>query len=187
MIPLRDPVERTQAVTDLIKHQFYGIEDRPLLKADARRTLLAQADQAAKAGARLLALSVAPYAGVPVPASLLVHWIDVPQDESGSGLLQELQDSMTPPAGTALPAGESLDIGRMPPGPALRHVHNTAGKLEEGSDPAPSLGANYWIERPDGTGLVQLAFATPLVELRESMLGLFDAIVETLRWIPATT
>jgi hypothetical protein len=49
----------------------------------------------------------------------------------------------------------------------------------------PSLVADYWLERPDGAGLVQLAFATPMLLLRQPLLELFDAVAAAPRWVTA--
>lgn len=163
--------------------QFAGTDDQPLAKAQVRRLLEEQAAAAGDLGARLMALSVFDYAGAPVPASLLVHWIEIPALDGRGALVMDLRDTMTPADGI-LPPGQSLDFATTGPGPVLRHVHTGAAVLESGEEPLPSLGANYWLERPDGAGLVQFVFATPMVEFRESMLGLFDAIVAAVRWVP---
>lgn len=70
----------------------------------------------------------------------------------------------------------------MAAGTVLRRVHELPAELE-GTEPTPSLGADYWLERPDGAGLVQLAFATPMLPLRQPLLELFDAIAGALRWV----
>lgn len=63
---------------------------------------------------------------------------------------------------------------------SLRRVHERPAELT-GAEPTPSLVADYWLERPDGAGLVQLAFATPMLPLLE----LFDAVAGALRWVTA--
>lgn len=183
LVPLRDPDARSRSVSLLVDRQFSGVGDRPLAKAQARQVLEDQAAAAADLGARLMALSVLDYAGVPVPASLLVHWIEIPPLGGSGALLVDLRDTLLP-VGGALPPGQSLDLATMSPGPVLRHVHEDTTSLEPHAEPLPCLGADYWLERPDGAGLVQFVFATPMVELREAMLGLFDAIVAAARWVP---
>ena len=187
-IPLQPPEARTRSVDRLVERQFAGVDDQPLLRADARRQLLAQAETAAESDGRLMALSLQRVGEVPVPASLVVHWIDVavgPDCTPGDGsLLLGLQEAIEPPAQASPQPGFSLDLGKMAAGVVLRRVHELPADLE-GAEPTPALVADYWLERPDGTGLVQLAFATPMLPLRQPLLELFDAVAGALRWVTA--
>jgi hypothetical protein len=45
-----------------------------------------------------------------------------------------------------------------------------------------SLVVDYWVQRPDA-GLVHLAFASPILPLRDALLDLFDAVAGALRWV----
>ncbi len=186
VVPLQPPEARQRSVDNLVERQFAGIDDQPLLRADTCRQLLAEAETAATSDARLLALSLLQIAGAPVPASLVVHWIDVstdPANTSGDGgLLLGLQAELEPVPGAAPEHGFSLDLATVAAGKVLRRVYERDAELE-GAEPVPSLVADYWLERPDGSGLVQLAFATPMVPLREAMLELFDAIAAALHWV----
>ncbi|MGH3826450.1 MAG: hypothetical protein ACRDQX_04645 [Pseudonocardiaceae bacterium] len=179
-IPLQPPEARARSVERLVERQFAGVDDQPLLRADTCRQLLAQAETAADSDGRLLALSLQRVADVPVPASLVVHWIDLPaapDSTPGDGsLLVDLQEAFEPDVGAP---GFALDLGKMAVGTVLRRVHEMA------AEPTPSLVADYWLERPDGAGLVQLAFATPMLPLRQPLLELFDAVAGALRWVTA--
>lgn len=185
-IPLHSAQARERSVDRLVERQFAGIDNQPQLRADARKQLLAQAQSAADSDGHLLALCLLEIQGVPVPASLVVHWIDVPVDpettpNDGSlllGLQAELQ-----PASTAEP-DFALDLARVAAGNVLRRVYKCPAELD-GAEPVPALVVDYWVERPDGAGLVQLAFATPMVAVREPMLELFDAIASALYWVRA--
>lgn len=183
-IPLQPSQQRERSVTALVERQFAGVDDQPLLREDTRRQLLLQANRAAISDARMLALSLQRVDGVPIPASLVVHWIDMPRDPQaspGDGTqLLAVRDKLEP-RGERAP-GFTLDIGALEAGAVLRRVHEQPAELD-GVEPTPSLVADYWLERPDGTGVVQLAFGTPLADLREPLLGLFDAIVGALRWV----
>lgn len=186
VIPLLDAEERDRSVRALLDRQFAGRADLPLLRMELRRELTAQVEGAAAAQGRLLAISLQHVDGVPVPAALVLHWVDLPRPaEPGPGaLLLELQDGLRTPVGVQPDAGSSLDLGRLPAGPVLRRVHERVAHLD-GAEPVPSLVADYWVERPDGAGVVQLAFSTPVLPLREAMLELFDAIAGALRWVRA--
>ena len=187
-IPLQPPEARTRSVERLVERQFAGVDDQPLLRADTCRQLLAQAETAADSDGRLMALSLHRVADVPVPASLVVHWIDVaagPESTPGdSSLLLGLQEAFEPAAEASREPGFALDLGKMAAGMVLRRVHELPAELE-GAEPTPSLVVDYWLERPDGAGLVQLAFATPMLSLRQPLLELFDAVAGALRWVTA--
>jgi hypothetical protein len=182
-IPLQPPEARQRSVERLVERQFAGVDDQPLLRADARRQLLAQAETAAEAEGRLMALSLQRVGDVPVPASLVVHWIDVPAGPDGTpgdgALLVGLREAFEPQE-----PGYALDLGKVAAGRVLRRVHELPAELT-GAEPTPSLVADYWLERPDGAGLVQLAFATPMLPLRQPLLELFDAIAGALHWVTA--
>lgn len=186
VIPLQPQQTRERSVERLVERQFAGVDDQPLLRADTRRQLLAQAEQAATSDACLLALCLLQVAGAPVPASLVVHWVDVlsdPDSVPGDGaLLLALREELEPANGTSARPGFTLDLAHLSAGKVLRRVYERDAEIE-GAEPTPSLVADYWLERPDGAGLVQLAFGTPMVPLREAMLELFDSIASALRWV----
>ncbi len=182
--PLADEATWRRAVEALLDRQFDGWQDNPLLRSELRRTISAQAEAAAAAGAQLLALSLQQVHGVPVPASLVLSRIDVAVD-AGEDVLGDLQESLRPNPDAPLPAGTSLDLARLPVGRTLRRVQTQATAIEPGQEPLPTLTADYWLEHPAGDAVLHLAFSTPLVALRDSLLELFDAVVSALRWFPA--
>jgi hypothetical protein len=186
VIPLQPPEVRTRSVERMVERQFAGVDDQPLLRVDTRRQLLAQAEMAAHSEGRLMALSLQRVGDVPVPASLVVHWIDVPagpDNTPGDGaLLLGLREAFEPTAEAPREPGFALDLGKMAAGTVLRRVHELPAELM-GAEPVSSLVADYWLERPDGAGLVQLAFATPMLPLRQPLLELFDAVASALRWV----
>ncbi|MGH3865457.1 MAG: hypothetical protein ACRDQ4_04820 [Pseudonocardiaceae bacterium] len=135
-----------------------------------------------------MALSLQRVGDVPVSASLVVHWIDVaagPDSSPGDrSLLLALREAFEPAAGAPREPGFALDLGKMAAGTVLRRVHELPAEIT-GAEPTPSLVADYWLERPDGLGLVQLAFATPMLPLRQPLLELFDVVAGALRWVTA--
>jgi hypothetical protein len=179
VIPLLDPAERQHAEHALVARQLHGRPDDDPLRAALIDALTAQTGAAAAAGARLLALGLQHAEGVPIPASLVLHWWeDIPNAEGA--LLNDLEDSLRPEPGTE-PSGFSLDLAKLPSGRALRRVTVEAAT---GDDNPESLVVDYWVERPDG-GLVHLAFASPILPLRDALLSLFDAVAGALRWVHA--
>lgn len=87
VIPLQPLEARTRSVERLVERQFAGVDNQPLLRADTRRQLLAQAETAADSHGRPMALSLQRVGDVPVPASLVLHWIDVPAAPESSARL----------------------------------------------------------------------------------------------------
>jgi len=160
VIPLLDPAERQHAEHALVARQLHGRPDDDPLRAALIDALTAQTGAAAAAGARLLALSLQHAEGVPIPASLVLHWWEEIPNAEGA-LLNDLEDSLRPEPGTE-PSGFSLDLAKLPSGRALRRV--TVEAATEDDNPK-SLVVDYWVERPDG-GLVHLAFASPILPLR---------------------
>lgn len=187
-IPLQSAQARERSVDRLVERQFAGIDDQPQLRTDTRKQLLKHAEDVADVDGQLLALSLLEIQGVPVPASLVLHWINMPAEPGaipGDGeLILDLQGALQPAADTEPAPGFRLDLARVGAGSVLRRVYDSTADLE-GSEPIPSLVADYWVERPDGTGLVYLTFSSPLVALRQALLDLFDAVVSALYWVRA--
>ncbi len=173
VIPLIDPAACERSVQTLLSRHLVGSEADPLAGAIATE-LRTQVAYAAANHGRLLALNLQEAGGVPVAASLLMSWINA----AGAGdALTELQDEL---AADLSSDGSALDLARLPQGTVLRRVH-----VLDASTERASLMADYWLERPDQTGLVHLAFGTPLLPVREAMLELFDAVVAAVRWVRA--
>lgn len=179
VIPLIDSAARDASIDVLIDRQFAGITGQLLLRSEMVSALRAQATRAAENSGRLLALSRQHVGGIPIAASLVVSWIDLTTAE-GSPLV-ELRDGLLPDPSLPLPPGEAIDSTRLPIGPVLRRVHTT-----EAEHAVQSLVVDYWLERPDRTGLAHFAFGTPMLPVREQMLELFDAVVSAVRWVHAS-
>lgn len=179
LIPLGDAGRRRAAIAALVEQQFRGIDDQPLLKADTRRQLEQSAERSAQACGRLLAVSLQRVAGMPIPASLVVTWIAAPP--SGEDGASPFADACEQARST----DDESDVAQIPAGPVLRQVRTRTGTAETGSEQLTSLQASYTLDRPDGLGLVQLAFSTPLAEHRVPMLVLFDAVVDSVTWVTA--
>lgn len=187
-IPLQPPQARERSVDRLIERRFAGVDDNPQLRADTRSQLLKQAEDAAAVDGELLALSLQEVEGVPVPASLTLYWMYLPPEPGtvrGDGeIVQELRDELEPGGAAGLDRDVGLDITKVAAGTVMRRVHETAAELH-GAEPVAALIADYWVERPDGLGVVYLNFSTPLLGMREALLCLFDAVVSAMHWVRA--
>ncbi len=72
---------------------------------------------------------------------------------------------------------------------AVRHSWRRVREVSEGDAEATFefVEADYWLAAANPNRLALLTFSTALAEYEEEMLGLFDAIVKTIRWPAPTT
>ena len=52
------------------------------------------------------------------------------------------------------------------------------------SGPVPQVRADYWIDAGPGHGITLLAFSSPLVDLADAMVELFESVVSTVHVFP---
>lgn len=118
--------------------------------------------EARAAGGIDVLMSLAERQGIPLPASCLVSYLD----QDGQRVpLDRLRDELARQGGDVSPA----EIAR---GPAVRRRH-----AEE-----KMTRLDYFLPVPGRTGLLTLAFATPVEPLADPLVLLFDAIAGSLRW-----
>ena len=121
-----------------------------------------------------MALLLAQTGPVPLPATLTAYRLAGSfADAEG---LRKVQESLA----DSLPAGGRLDAGEGPFGMVLRTVRERRGPVELGGQDVPVLACEYWSDPADEQDLVSLVFSTPLVELRDGFIDLFNAIAGTL-------
>jgi hypothetical protein len=75
-IPLQPHDRREVSVGALIRRQFAGVDDQPILRRKAQEQLLGTAEAGAEQGGLVLYLSFLEAAGIPLSASLLVSRVD---------------------------------------------------------------------------------------------------------------
>jgi hypothetical protein len=179
VIDLQGEAAWQRGVRGLVKRQFAGVDDQPVLRAQVTEQLTRAAARAASAGSRRLCVSLQRVAEVPVPATLSVYLLPLGIPE-GASHLDDLADEVLGAADT----DARSDTARVAAGPVLRRVRTLRGDdpVAAPSD-VPVLTADYWLEMPDGDGLAQLTFSTPMVAWAEPMLGRFDAVVGTAAWV----
>jgi hypothetical protein len=186
MIPLHDEDRRSGAIRNLVARQFRGIDNQPVVKAEACRKLALSAQDAAGAGGRLMAISLMEAAGLPVSATLTAYWIDLGLPTGASHVL-DLSANFVAADGDRADAGGDkprYDRARFDAGAALRRIRTvrTDGRDADRLGDLEVLQVDYWIEMPGHLGLVQLAFSTAMVVWKEPMLGMFDAIAGSTAW-----
>lgn len=166
------PVQRRQsAVRALVAAQFRGIDDQPIARRALEQELLEVADEAAEQYGAVLYVSRQTIAGLPVSVSLVVR---VLPKELGS--VQRLRETFS---GT-----DQIDIAELPAGRCLRRIREVEPARDGYQEAPASFTADYWLDLPEGAGLLQLTYATPLAMVAEAWTELFDAVTSTVRWSP---
>ncbi|MGW0597492.1 hypothetical protein ACWD11_10140 [Streptomyces sp. NPDC002776] len=169
-IPLR-PRERMEAsVAALVKRQFAGVDDQPVLRRKAGEQLLGAADAGIEQGGVVLYLSFLQAGGIPLSASLLVCRIFEKFDSL---------DAVVALAGS----GEVEPVELPAAGPAARLLRRERPKQSRklGTEFEDTI-VEYFVPVPERDEVLLLTFSTPLEPIAEAMVGLFDAVAGTLRW-----
>lgn len=180
LIGLEDEEERVGAVEAIVADTFPIEGPAARFRETFVRDLLDMTAKAARGGALALAMSVAGPGSGTVPASLTIVRIPAAsvRNDDGARLAARLLEGNPP--------GVSVDRAECRFGPVVRRVRTSAETLSPAPDgPAPeSLLVDYWLEPEPGQGLLSLVFASPLPDLRDSLLDLFDAIVASIGVLP---
>ncbi|MHB9852811.1 hypothetical protein ACSYGO_26730 [Streptomyces krungchingensis] len=182
-----EPERRQQSVDALVNRQFSGVDNEPRLRRLLRQELLERAANAFDQGGIELYLSLQQAGALTIPASLLITLI--PPRRPGGQLppLQDLADDLAAQAGVGrtvsmreLAAGKALKVRvdpvtEAPPPPAATP--------EEGDVPAlPAVTVDYQLAVPRSEMSLLLRFSTPLIQIADAMVELFDAIAGSLTW-----
>jgi hypothetical protein len=200
-IPLDDEAETARHIKNLVARQV-GRNDRlARTRREAREELTDVAEQAKASGAITLALSLEILPGVPFPASLVVTEDAWPTDSRRSD--DDLSDN--PPSDNAAsdnaasdnaaddgapddlaerlrlarPKAEILDFVS---GPVARL--SQVGEIALGSGTTTNVAAQYWVPVDHGDRLFLVLVDAPMAEAPDLYLELFDAIVDSMTWIP---
>ncbi|CAL9536768.1 hypothetical protein SUDANB2_04147 [Streptomyces sp. enrichment culture] len=178
-----EPELRERSVDALINRQFEGVDNAPHLKQQLRDSLLSQAAAAFRDGGIELYLSLQKAGAVTIPASLLVTFL--PPKRGGQPTAQDIAAHLS--------ADEDLEVSvvDVSSGPAVRTRRRT-GQSEQpvpsnmpGSpDQAlPSVTLDYQLPVPAADAWLLLTFSTPLVQIADAMVELFDAVAASLTWV----
>ncbi|MBO9556334.1 hypothetical protein [Cellulomonas sp.] len=170
-VPLAEPDARRAAVARLVDEQVGRADVHASLRADLRGRLATVADDAAAAGGRIFAVSFMRAAGVPVPATLTLYRLD----GLGHGDLAELETSLA-----EQPGFDAVEAADGPSARVVRRVSRRAAPDDLTDEPRQVLVVEYWLAVEGVETLVQLAFSSPLVELRDALLELFDTVAASV-------
>ncbi|MEU0968431.1 hypothetical protein ABZ357_24435 [Streptomyces sp. NPDC005917] len=169
-IPLQPPDRREASISALIRRQFAGVDDQPVLRRKAEDQLRSAAEAGVERGGLVLYLSFLEAGGIPLSASLLVSHLHEKFDSldavaalSGSG---EVEPVTLPAAGRAA---------------RLLRRDRTKESRRLGSEFQDTI-VEYFIPVPDRDDVLMLTFSTPLEPIADAVVELFDAVAATLRW-----
>ncbi|MEU4167497.1 hypothetical protein AB0F46_11485 [Streptomyces sp. NPDC026665] len=169
-IPLQPQGQREASVSALIRRQFAGVDDQPVLRRQAEEHLTGAALAGADRGGVVLYLSFLAAAGIPLSASLLVSRVherfdslDVVAALTGKG---EVVPVTLPAAGRAA---------------RRRRTERSRETKKLGSDFDDTI-VEYFVPAPLNDETLMLTFSTPMEPIADAMVELFDAIAGTLRW-----
>lgn len=160
-----EPGVREPAIAKVIDQQFRGVDNASQLKGNARGQLLRVAQHAYGNGGMELYVSLQTAGGFPLPASLVVT-LTPPHDDPAvlvtpERLAETLGNSFGQVAIIELPAGQAVRVRRR----------------------AEATILDVYVPVPESGAYLMLSFSTPLDALADAMIGLFDSIASTLRWI----
>ncbi|MEW2305774.1 hypothetical protein AB0958_38440 [Streptomyces sp. NPDC006655] len=179
-----DPEGRERSVDALVDLQFAGVDNAPHLKRQLRDELLTQATAAYRDGGIELYLSLQQAGPLTIPASLLIMLV---RPASGTvqpdptELARRLSADMDAEATVVeLAAGTVVrvrrDTGR-PDTPAPDGAPGSAGEV------LPSVTVDYQLPVPGTAAHLLLTFSTPLLQIADAMVELFDAVAGSLTWL----
>ncbi|MFF1700323.1 hypothetical protein [Streptomyces sp. NPDC058252] len=182
-----EPERRQQSVDALVNRQFNGVDNEPRLRRLLRQELLERATNAFDQGGIELYISLQQAGVLTIPASLLITLI--PPRKLGEQLpsLHDLADALEAEAGqghtvsmTQLAAGTAMRVRVDPDMPATPPANAVAGG--ENVQALPSVTVDYQLGIPRSEMNLLLTFSTPLVQIADAMVELFDAVAGSLTW-----
>ncbi|MEU9344410.1 hypothetical protein AB0D74_24760 [Streptomyces sp. NPDC048278] len=174
-----EPERRERSVDALVKRQFSGADDVPHLRQLLRKEMLERATDAYDAGGIELYLSLQRAATLTIPASLLITLL--PPSSGGAPSLSELATGLGGDGRTAslveLAAGTALRLRRDP------QAAPVAPPTTEEDYALPSVTLDYQLPVPGAAAHLLLTFSTPLLQIADAMVELFDAVAGSLTWL----
>lgn len=174
-IPLNDPVVAKRAIRSYALRTLGRADQLAPVRADFRKELEGVAARAVELKASTLHVAREIVTGVPLPATLMICWPDVPAPAQAT-------DRAAWEAGMLAGAGEGdKELVEIDEVRAVRRVVVREGPAlgEEGAPQLQQLEVEYWMVVEEK--VVIFAFSSGAGQVREHLVGLFDAIISTVR------
>ncbi|WP_461083453.1 hypothetical protein [Streptomyces deserti] len=179
-----DPERRDRSIDALLDRQFEGVDNAPHIKRHLHTELSAQAAAAFQDGGIELFLSFQQAGPLTIPASLLVTLLPPPPGAtlpSMADLAHGLAaDSHTEVMVVDLPAGTAVRVRRATGQPGRLAPVGVPGNTDQA---LPSVTLDYQLAVPGTKAHLLLTFSTPLVQIADAMIELFDAVAGSLTWL----
>ncbi|MFF7606293.1 hypothetical protein [Streptomyces parvulus] len=179
-----DPERRERSVDALVNRRFEGTDNAPHIKRQLRQDLLAQAAAAFREGGVELYLSLQQAGPLTIPASLLITFLPASSSAGTPGLEDIATSLASDRQGEAevvqLAAGAAVRVRRTTGGPDQEPPAGLPGKAEES---LPSVTLDYQVPVPATRAHLLMTFSTPLVQIADAMVELFDAVAGSLTWV----
>ncbi|MDT0345348.1 hypothetical protein [Streptomyces litchfieldiae] len=180
-IPLRSQEKRERSVRVLLDRTYPNRDEHAARRRELRELLSGLVDRAAHRDGLELYLSTQAVLGVPVPASLLV--LVEPENPAlpSQPPVELLADGLRAKYGKQA----EVTTVRLPSGPSVRCRRQVLGEgaLELGQTAdRPSTALDHYLPRPHSTAWLVLTFTTPIPELANAQVEMFDAIAASLQW-----
>ncbi|MFJ6982528.1 MULTISPECIES: hypothetical protein [unclassified Streptomyces] len=178
-----EPGRRERSVDALLDRRFAGVDDAPHIKRLVREKLLEQAAAAFEGGGIELYLSLQEAGPLTIPASLLISLLPPrPDRPTPLELAAALGSGGTEASVVDLPAGTAVRTRRTTGGPDHPAPQAAYGRPDES---LPSVTVDFQVPVPGTNAHLLLTFSTPLVQIAEAMVELFDAVAASLAWTGA--
>ncbi|MGH3384935.1 MAG: hypothetical protein ACRDO1_10190 [Nocardioidaceae bacterium] len=170
-IPLVDPDLRARSIDRLTKLQFRGVDHQPALRRGLQDEISGQAAEAAAAGGLEMYLAVQ-MRGIPVAATLTTYLAPGRITEGAVEFEQKVG-----------PDGE-IDSVQIAAGEAIRRhqLRPPEGPYATIENAPSTTVVDYWIPVPGIPQTLLLTFSSPMEEIAEVMVNLFDSIASSVRW-----
>lgn len=176
-----EPERRERSVDALLARQFEGTDNAPHIKRQMRDALVEQAAAAYEDGGIELYISLQQAGPLTIPASLLVTLLPPLQDSLSIGeVAGRLSDGQADVSVVELPSGTAVRVRRATGQPDQPAPAGAPGSTDQ---VLPSVTVDYQVPVPGTDQSLLLTFSTPLVQIAEAMVELFDAVAGSLQWI----
>ncbi|MGP3972154.1 hypothetical protein [Streptomyces sp. 6N223] len=180
-IPLASPDARERSVRALVDRTLPNRDEFATKRHELKQLIDNLTWEAASKDGLEMYLSTQTVLGVPISASLVVT-AESPDEDSGIGvipvrLMAEAQQDKYPQAEVEvvdLPAGRAVRVRRQE-----RPQDASDLGLPEGRT---STLLTYFVQIPESPTHLVLSFNTPLTELADALVELFDAVAHSLTW-----